>query len=70
MTDIFVSYAHEDKARIEPLINLLEEFGWSVWWDTKIQTGVLFDMEIESALNAARCVLVVWSLVSREFYSQ
>ena len=61
MTDIFVSYAHEDKARIEPLINLLEEFGWSVWWDTKIQTGVLFDMEIESALNAARCVLVVWS---------
>lgn len=61
MIDIFLSYAHEDRERIQPLIRVLETQGWAVWWDTKIETGALFDMEIEAAVEAARCIMVVWS---------
>ena len=61
MTDIFLSYAHEDRERIQPLIRILEAQGLTVWWDTNIETGVLFDKEIEAAIEAARCIMVVWS---------
>lgn len=39
----------------------LEQQGWSVWWDREIQAGRAFDDAIEEALNAARCVIVLWS---------
>ena len=61
MIDIFLSYAHEDRERIQPLIRILEVQGWTVWWDTNIETGVLFDKEIQAAVEAARCIMVVWS---------
>ena len=61
MKDIFLSYAHEDRERIQPLIRILEAQGLTVWWDTNIGTGVLFDKEIEAAIEAARCIMVVWS---------
>lgn len=64
MTDIFLSYAHEDHDRVLPLVKELQDNGWSVWWDEQIQTGTSFDMEIESVLASARCVLVVWSRTS------
>ena len=35
MADIFISYAKEDRARIEPLAKALAEQGWSVWWGPK-----------------------------------
>ena len=31
MADIFVSYARADKARVAPLVAVLERQGWSVW---------------------------------------
>ena len=64
MTDIFLSYAHEDHDRVLPLVKELQDNGWSVWWDEQIQTGTSFDMEIESVLASARCVQVVWSQTS------
>ncbi|MCX2983417.1 TIR domain-containing protein [Halieaceae bacterium IMCC14734] len=64
MTDIFLSYAHEDRHRVEPLVDALSERGWDVWWDSQINAGSHFDIEIESVLDSARCVLVVWSKYS------
>ena len=64
MIDIFLSYAHEDVDRVQPLIKSLEMNGWTIWWDTDIEPGHLFDMEIEKAIESARCVLVVWSRYS------
>lgn len=64
MTDIFLSYAHEDRARIEPLVAELERRGWDVWWDKRIHAGTQFDVEIESILESTRCVIVVWSKYS------
>ena len=61
MIDIFLSYAHKDRERIQPLIRILEVQGWKVWWDTNIEAGELFDKEIEAAVESARCIMVVWS---------
>jgi len=61
MSDIFLSYASEDLPRVGILIRALERHGWSVWWDRTILPGRTFDQVIEEALDAARCVIVVWS---------
>ena len=63
---IFVSYSRDDKARIGPLIALLESQGWSVWWDAEIPPGSNYDQVIEAAADAAHCVVVVWSSHSVE----
>lgn len=61
MTDIFISYDSDDRARIEPLTNILKAEGWSVWWDRDLVVGPRFDEEVEKALNQASCVVVAWS---------
>ena len=61
MADIFLSYAKEDRLRVELLVRALEARGWSLWWDTAIPAGKTYDQVIEEALNTARCVVVIWS---------
>ena len=61
MSDIFFSYANEDRDRIEPLVRILENAGCSVWWDLHIGVGEQFDEVIENEIDAAQCVIVVWS---------
>ncbi|HEY7316916.1 MAG TPA: TIR domain-containing protein [Candidatus Binatia bacterium] len=61
MSDIFISYARADKDKAELLANAFSRKGWSVWWDRQIPPGQSFDDTIESALNSARCVIVLWS---------
>jgi TIR domain len=61
MSDIFISYAREDHPNVERLAAALEQRGWSVWWDPAIRTGEDFGRMIHTALQAARCVIVVWS---------
>ena len=39
MSDIFLSYASDDLARIHPLVQFLTQQGWSVWWDRTIPLG-------------------------------
>ena len=68
MADVFISYARADKARVAPLVAAIESKGWSVWWDPEISPGKEFDDEIDTELQAAKAVLVVWtptSVVSR-----
>ncbi|HZB44992.1 MAG TPA: toll/interleukin-1 receptor domain-containing protein, partial [Pyrinomonadaceae bacterium] len=64
MSDIFISYAREDRARVASLAEALEGRGWSVWWDPHIPTGRRFDDVIEQAIAEARCMIVVWSGLS------
>jgi hypothetical protein len=61
MSYIFVSYSSVDRPRAELVVRALEKFGWSVWWDTRIDAGERFDRVIEAALESARCCVVLWS---------
>ena len=61
MNDIFISYDSEDRPIAQKFADALESRGWSVWWDREIPLGKAFDQVIEEELNAARCVIVLWS---------
>lgn len=61
MTDVFISYASEDRDQAGTLASALGAFGWSVWWDRKIITGQAFDHAIERELETAKSVVVLWS---------
>jgi formylglycine-generating enzyme required for sulfatase activity len=61
MADIFLSYARADRERIRSLVKILEERGWSVWWDRKIPKGKPFHQVIQQAIDEAKCVVVIWS---------
>ncbi len=61
MADIFVSYAREDRTRAQALVKLLEDQGWSVWWDKEIGPGSAFSRVIEQEIEKAKCVLVLWT---------
>jgi TIR domain len=60
MTDIFLSYASEDRERAGKLATALEGRGWSVWWDRNIIAGATFDEVIEHELETAKSVIVLW----------
>lgn len=61
MSELFISYAREDRDRAAQLAEALSARGWGVWWDRAIPAGRQFDEVIEEALTRARCVLVLWS---------
>jgi hypothetical protein len=64
MSDIFISYAREDRERAKALAEALTARGWSIWWDHNIRAGEEFDEVIAENLAAAKCVIVLWSSVS------
>lgn len=60
-SDIFISYAREDRATAQSLADAFVAKGRTVWWDREIQGGSAFATEIEKALAGARLVVVLWS---------
>ena len=64
MSDIFLSYAREDRERVRPLVERLEEHGWSVWWDRKILPGEKWAQVVEAELESCRAMVVVWTEAS------
>lgn len=64
MADIFISYASEDRSRVEPLAKALEDREWSVFWDRIIPIGKNWDDVIEEEIDAAKCIIVIWSDIS------
>jgi formylglycine-generating enzyme required for sulfatase activity len=61
MSDIFISYAKEDRPRAEAIAKALNDHGWSVWWDRDIRTGETYRRVIENEIKGARSVVVLWS---------
>src|SRR5277367_5229648 len=68
MTDIFISYATEDRPVAQRLALKLHEDGWEVFWDRRIEAGAQWNDEIQRALHHARCVIVLWSAASRKSF--
>ena len=62
--DIFLSFASEDESRARKAAGALEEQGWSVFWDRTIPAGRTSREVITTALEKARCMVVMWSAVS------
>ena len=57
---VFVSYAHKDRERVEPLILELQS-RFNVFWDPHIRPGDRWFATIAQQLRSARCVLVLWT---------
>lgn len=61
---IFFSYARDDQARALEIIKLIEQAGFSVWWDGLLEGGERFSRTTEDALDRAQAVVVLWSKTS------
>ena len=61
MADIFLSYSKSDLKRVEPIVKLLQDGGWTVWWDTALAAGEHWPKTIQREIDLARAVVVVWS---------
>jgi TIR domain len=61
VSDIFISYASEDRERAAVLATALQDLGWSVWWDRDIPTGQTFVEVIKKELESSKCTVVLWS---------
>lgn len=61
MADVFLSYSRSDRAEVARLASVLENAGFSVWWDRHIDGGSEFSCEIEKELSQAGAVVVAWS---------
>ena len=61
VADVFISYKREERALCQRIRDLLAALDLDVWFDERLTAGLSFDREIERALKASRCVLVLWS---------
>ena len=61
MSDIFLSYASEDRQKAKMLAEVLPQQGWSVFWDRDLIPGDKYREVISKELNEARCIIALWS---------
>lgn len=65
MADVFISYKREDRIWAERIAAALAAAGYTTWWDTSLIAGEHFNEAIDRELDAARCVVVIWSATAR-----
>lgn len=61
MSDIFLSYAREDRPVAQFLAQALERSGFTVFWDRDLMSGDDFEQVLGAELDEARAVVVLWS---------
>lgn len=66
MADVFISYAREDRERAREIAHLIEQRGFNVWWDRDLVPGESYSEVIETELDQAHAVIVLWSEFSRK----
>ena len=64
MSDVFISYAREDRDKAERLARACERQKWVVWWDKVIPPGKKYADVIGQELASAKAVVVLWSCAS------
>lgn len=64
MSDVFISYKREDKARVELLATLLVDLDVNVWFDAGIEVGVAWEQRIYQQIDAAQAMIVCWSFAA------
>lgn len=63
---VFVSYSRDDRKRALPIIKILEDAGFNVWWDGLLEGGERFSRTTEAALERASAIVVLWSTTSNQ----
>src|SRR5579862_9430943 len=63
-TTVFFSYSRVDQKFARPIIAVLQQAGYSVWWDGLLGGGERFAHTTAAALASARAVVVLWSKTS------
>ena len=61
-TTIFISYKREDKRIAKKLFTLLQEDGFTVWWDQKIKAGESFVSKIHEQAEKCDVLIALYSL--------
>ena len=67
MADIFISYKREDQeehGRVRPIAEALSAEGYDVFYDVQVPPGSSWESVLQSKINAARAVIVLWSQAS------
>jgi hypothetical protein len=55
---IFVSYQHRDLEKIIPIVNQINKWGYSIWYDASIPGGAEWDAMIEQKIESCRLLIV------------
>lgn len=63
---VFLSYSRADQGHAVALVKILEDAGFSTWWDGLLEGGEQYSKITQSALENAKAVIVLWSKTSRE----
>lgn len=61
MSDVFVSYARPQRARVDKLVAALREIEFDVWFDRELTPGQEFPEEIQKQAEASRAMIVCWT---------
>lgn len=64
MTDVFISYARNDRNEVRYIAHALTAEGFSVWWDPEIKPGKKWNDVIRRSLDSAAVVLTCWTPAS------
>ena len=61
MSDVFISYKQDERARMVPIADGLRQLGVDVWFDERLQPDRSFTEEIQHLLQTCKAQLVCWS---------
>ncbi len=64
MSEIFISYAKQDRSRAKEVAARLEQEGWSVFWDRNIPIASTWDEVLENEISTMKVMVVLWSNAS------
>src|SRR3984957_11325827 len=61
MSDVFISYSHEDTDFVRDLVKPLQAEGFSVWWDHTIPPGKSWEDVIVGGIPDAKACVIICS---------
>lgn len=64
MSEVFISYAREDRSRVESLFALLLDLEVPTWFDAGIETGEEWEKRIYAQIAQARAMVVCWTFAA------
>ncbi|MEM8980487.1 MAG: TIR domain-containing protein [Pseudomonadota bacterium] len=64
MTDVFISYKREDREKARCLAQAIQSHGHQTWWDINLLPGDMFVTEINTIVQNAKVIVVLWSELS------